>query len=415
MTNSANRNQFFCGEVTGKNRQVLLNDGPDADGVANLIPGVVDQLTPGVPSFIAPGFPGGDDPYDPAQGVAFSGVNRDLTYLSLSGDWDIAGSGYALIGSLAYRSDELTTGSDSDHSSVNLASPFSGPSDLSQLECILCASEIDDAEDFTLELRIESPADSRLSWLVGAFYYDQQIDGSDIVWAAGGAPAIAVTPVEDVEETRNIAGYAMVDYAFLENFSVAAEVRYFDEEKKLLEGKDQAVPDFQDKASFDEWAPRLSANWNVTDNAMLYAIYAKGYKPGGLNGTAGAGVGAPTYDQEEADSYEAGVKSVLADGRVMANVTFFLNKLDKIQLTTPLASAGGQLTSIVTNQGDGEVKGIELELGWSIMDNLDVGLTYALADTEFTEGCDEFQWTLTSGGGVLNDAVACTGNDPNGA
>ncbi|MGI9344135.1 MAG: TonB-dependent receptor, partial [Gammaproteobacteria bacterium] len=413
-TNSTNNNQYFCGEISGENRVVSVNDGPDADGVANLVPGIPDQPTPGVPAFIVPGFPGGDDPYDPAQGVAFSGVERDLTYLNFSGDWDIMGSGYNLIGSIAYRNDELATGSDSDHSAVNLASPFAGPSDLSQSECLLCASEIDDATDVTMELRIESPGDQRLTWMLGGFYYGQEIDGSDIVWAPSGAPATTVTGVLDTEETTNIAAFGMLEYAFLEDFSMALELRWFDEEKTLVEGKDLPTPSFDGKASFSEWAPRVSANWDVTDNSMLYAIYAKGYKPGGLNGDAGAGVGAPTYGQEEADTYELGLKTVVADGRVYLNAALFFNQLDKIQLTTPLSSAGGQLTSIVTNQGDGEVKGVELEFGWAILDNLNLGMSYALADTRFTEGCDKDQWVLTSGGGVLTDAQNCTGNNVNG-
>ena len=98
MTGSTNNNQYFCGEISGENRQVLLNDGPDADGQANLIPGVLGQPTPGIPPFIIPGFPGGEDPYNPAQGVPFSGVERELSYLSFSGDWDMMGSGYTLIG-----------------------------------------------------------------------------------------------------------------------------------------------------------------------------------------------------------------------------------------------------------------------------------------------------------------------------
>ncbi len=417
VTDSTNNNQYFCGEVSGANRQVSVNDGPDADGVANLTPGIANQPTPGVPSFIVPGFPGGDNPYDPAQGVAFSGVDRDLTYVNLSGNWDMMGSGYDLIGSIAFRNDELTTGSDSDHSSVNLASPFAGASDLSQLECILCASEIDDATDVTMELRIESPADDRkLTWMLGGFYYDQEIDGSDIVWdtANGGAPATTVTGVQDTEQTTNIAAFGAIEYSFVDSFSMGLELRWFDEEKQLTEGKDQPTPTFDGTVSFSEVAPRVLANWGVTDNAMLYAIYAKGYKPGGLNGVAGEGVGAPTYDQEEADTYEIGVKSNLADNRVMLNLALFYNKLDKIQLTTPLASGGGQLTSIVTNQGDGDITGLELEFGWVILDNLNFSASYALADTEFTSGCDEFQWTLTSGGGILNDAANCAGNNVNG-
>ena len=321
------------------------------------------------------------------------------------------------MGAAAYRDEKITTGSDSDHTSVNLASPFIPFGNSPNLfGCLLCASDIADANDLTLELRLESPGDGRLTWLLGAFYYNQEIDGSEIVFdiANGGAPATMVTPVQDTEETTNVAGFGMIEYAFFDEFSMALELRYFDEEKKLTEGKDQPSPTFDDKASFSEWAPRVSANWNVSDNAMLYAIYAKGYKPGGLNGVPGENVGKPEYEQEEADTYEIGIKSVLADNRVILNVALFYNQLDKIQLTTPLASGSGDLTSIVTNQGDGDVKGVEVEFNWAILDNLSAGLTYALADSRFTNGCDEFQWTLTSGGGVLTDAAACTGNNPNG-
>ncbi|MCC7258907.1 MAG: TonB-dependent receptor [Gammaproteobacteria bacterium] len=72
--------------------------------------------------------------------------------------------------------------------------------------------------------------------------------------------------------------------------------------------------------------------------------------------------------------------------------------------------------SIVTNQGQGEVKGLELELLYLLTDDITLGANYALADTEFTEGCDEFQYILTSGGGLLNPnaATPCTGNDLTG-
>ncbi|EED31061.1 TonB-dependent receptor, plug [gamma proteobacterium NOR5-3] len=71
-----------------------------------------------------------------------------------------------------------------------------------------------------------------------------------------------------------------------------------------------------------------------------------------------------------------------------------------IQLTTPIENpSDSSLTSIVTNHGEGEVFGVELELSYYATENLMFGLNYALADTEFTSGCDEFQWTLTSGGG----------------
>jgi len=59
--------------------------------------------------------------------------------------------------------------------------------------------------------------------------------------------------------------------------------------------------------------------------------------------------------------------------------------------------------------------GLELDIRAIVSEQLDVGMTYALADTGFTEVCDDFQWTLTSGGGELQpggEAVSAdfTGN-----
>ena len=86
-----------------------------------------------------------------------------------------------------------------------------------------------------------------------------------------------------------------------------------------------------------------------------------------------------------------------------------------IQLTTPIQSiTTGAVTSIATNQGSGEIKGLELEARFAATENLTLGLTYALADTEFTEGCDDFQYTLTSGGGVYRSSAPATSFNPTG-
>jgi len=78
-------------------------------------------------------------------------------------------------------------------------------------------------------------------------------------------------------------------------------------------------------------------------------------------------------------------------------------KVNDMQLTTPVNNpVSGAITSLSTNQGDGKIKGIEIESRFVATENLTLGLNYALADTEFTAGCDDFQYNITSGGGILN-------------
>jgi len=433
VTSSTNNNQYFCGNINRPGNTVALNDGPVRPGWPSTI-----DLLPGFPNLSVP--PGtwqlnqfvtlpsaGGDLYNPNLGLPFSGVERDRLDIMMLSEWDINGSGWLLSASLGFRDETRKTGSDSDHSQLNFLAGNPAPG---VTTCTFCASVVDEYEDIALELRLESPADERLRWMVGAFYFDQDQVNRRITFAQldGGAPL-------DELGVRNWAGFGMIEYDFSDRISGTAELRYFDEKKSLKEYRygagttqgrgNNTVYDafeaqtvlFDESASFDAWAPRLSLSWQALDDVLLYAIWAQGYKPGGLNGTAGSTVqpeARPEYEQESSNSYEIGVKTSWFDNRLLANVGFYFIDSKKIQLTTPLSAGGGTLTSIVTNQGAGETFGLELELLYALTEELTVGMNYALADTKFTSGCDADQWILTSGGGVLNDANACTGNDLNG-
>ncbi len=413
-TGSTNNNQYYCGEVNAPGRTVQLNDGPAVNTV--LVPGIPNVDLPGFSlpfpgSPLPPGIFQGGPPYNPNTGVAFSGVERDIARISLQGQWEF-NNGYALIGSVTGRTEDRKTGSDSDHTSVNLLQadafgPVPPPPDT--VECFFCASGAAKDEDYSAELRLQSPIDSAFRWMVGAFYYDQTTELSDIFFSGEG-------PVEDESTVENTAVFGSIEYDFTDAFTATLELRWFDETKGLTEGVDTTDPTRETK-SFSEVAPRVTANWKVAEDTILYGIYAKGYKPGGVIGSAGAELVPPTttYEQEESDNFELGVKTSFADNRVILNAAVFFIDAQDIQLTTPLQSGGeGTFTSVVTNQGSGETYGIELDATWLVNDNLTLGATYALASTEFTEGCDEFQWTLTSGGGQLQDSENCTGTSPNG-
>lgn len=406
-TGSSNNNQFYCGEVNRPGDSVALNDGPANTTI--VVPGIPDTPLPGfdIPGVFPPGlFPGGD-PYNTGTGVAFSGVDREIFLASLKASLDF-GSGYSLVGSFASRTEDRSTGSDSDHSSINYIYNAFFPAPPETVECTFCASSIDEYEDYSFEVRLESPADRRLRWMLGAFYYDQEQETFDILFNG-------TSPAELEQTVENTAVFGSLDYDLTDAVTATLELRWFDEEKGRTELDVAPVASF--KSGDEEVAPRFSLNWAVNDDTIVYGIYAKGYKPGGVIGSDGATLLPPTttYEQEESDTWEIGQKSVLMDGRMVFNASVFFIDAENIQLTTPLASGGsGALTSVVTNQGSGETFGVEIEARYAANEYLTVGGTWAMADSEFTEGCDDFQWTLTSGGGVLQDADICTGSSPNG-
>ncbi|MEM1144604.1 MAG: TonB-dependent receptor [Pseudomonadota bacterium] len=381
---STNDNQYFCGDVQAGT--IALND-QDAVGETIVRADVPNGgFLPGGATFFG-------QPYSTTDGTAFDGVNREIYLASLLVEHEFE-NGYALTLSSAFREEELKTGSDSDHSSVNFKFSGGTPGEPFE-ESFFAISGTSEREDYSVELRFDSPQDKDLRWMVGGFYFDQDIEGFDILFSG---------PDEllDTQQLENLAVFGSVTYDFSDKLTASAEIRYMEETKDLNE-----VSGFNDEDTWTSTTPRFTVNYQWTDQVMVYASFAQGAKPGGFNGEAGVGVGFPTYEQEESSNYELGIKSTLLDGRMVANAAVFFTDVEDVQLTTPIQEPGTQnLTSIVTNQGAGEVFGVELELTYYASENLLFGANYALADTEFTEGCDEFQWTLTSGGGrfVGNEA-----------
>jgi len=373
-----NNFQYFCGDI--QERPIALND---RDAVGDTV------LRGDVPAAGGTFF---GDPYSRTDGTAFDGVKREINLASFLADYQF-NNGYSLTVSSAYRKEEQSTGSDSDHSSVSFKFSGGTPGEPFE-ESLFAISGISEREDYSIELRFDSPQDRDLRWMVGAFYFDQQIDGFDIAFGAPERYQTTTSPTDE-QKLSNEAVFGSITYDFSERLTASAEIRYMEEDKSL-----QDVEGFSGQDTWTSTTPRVTVNYQLSEDVMLYASYAEGAKPGGLNGSIGQSIGVPIYDQEESINYELGAKSTLMGGRLIANAALFFTEVTDIQLTTPAEIPGSQnLTSVATNQGEGEVLGLELELSYYATDNLMLGFNYALADTEFTKGCDEDQWTLTSGGG----------------
>ena len=57
----------------------------------------------------------------------------------------------------------------------------------------------------------------------------------------------------------------------------------------------------------------------MNDDQLVYATFSTGFKPGGSNPTSGD-AGVNTYDPEELEVFEVGMKNTLMDGRLQLNV-----------------------------------------------------------------------------------------------
>jgi iron complex outermembrane recepter protein len=407
LSASTNANQYYCGEL--KTRPIFLNDGPSFTGVLPRDPAVPDNLLTLVPPTTA---------YNPAQGIAFSGVERNSRFFSGISDWDIGGSGYVLTVDGGLRTEDRRTGSDSDFMSFN---NLSAATRAQGLEAAGANTSADNYFDYSVEARIASPVDRDLRFLVGVYYYEQEQRLYDINF---NAPKGMSSPFE-ISDVYNKAVFGLVEWKFAPNWSITAEGRQAEETKQLtqfcttLPTPTSPFPcgpgiapgsafapggqTFGNRTTFRKFTPRATLQWQPTSDLNLYAIYAEGVKPGGFNGIAGRTVNPirETYEQETSKNYELGAKTKWFDNALSVNVALFYIDAKQIQLTQAITTAASPnaVTSLVTNQGSGDIQGFELETRWRAMDYLTLGLNFAYADSAFKEGCDDFQYTLTSGGG----------------
>jgi len=292
-----------------------------------------------------------------------------------------------------------------------------------------------EAKDFSQEIRFTFSGD-RWNGLIGGYYYDGENNTRDIrelpSWGQGIADAnflveylrmqqvcaanffceymipfgdstIVVPRNQNNQDIRNTALFGMFAFNFAEAWRLTLEGRWQEEKVKqsvVVQNLGEPVSETgSDSATFDSFNPRVTLDWQLAGNSMLYLLYAEGNKPGGFNSVTAIKAGLPTYDEETIKSIEFGSKNVFADGQFIANFAVYYNEIEGYQLTQ-LAQSGANTTTALVNAGDADVKGLELEMQYRPIaaEGLILTFNYAWNDSEYTKGVDQNQ-------GVLNDVA----------
>lgn len=156
--------------------------------------------------------------------------------------------------------------------------------------------------------------------------------------------------------------------------------------------------EFDDNFSDSEFIYTAKLDYDLTDDLLVYGSFAHGYKAGGFNldPTAAAGGADPRFDSEEVDSWELGIKTTLADGRVRFNLTGFRSTYDNFQV---LEFTGTRFQTF--NVDDVSSTGFEAELNASLSDAVSLNGGFTYADAEYGDDCDD--------GGTIAPAIPLCG------
>lgn len=257
------------------------------------------------------------------------------------------------------------------------------------------------------ELQLAGEAmDGSLNYVGGLFYYKEKAETFNPQSYFGGATSFQS---DYGSHTKAYAAYAQVDYDLTEQLKLTLGGRYTHEKKDVRRflriNSDLAngitsprvvadipyggVPD----AKYKNFSPAVTLAYQPNRNINVYGRFARGFKSGGFNGetndfrapTADCPTGAfelcNPYLPEKVDSYELGIKTRMAGGRVILNVAGFWDEHKDIQLS--VFTAGGAAASIVKNAAKARVRGIEIETVLRPLDALTINGSVAFLDPKY--------------------------------
>ena len=248
------------------------------------------------------------------------------------------------------------------------------------------------------ELRVASPADAPFRVIAGLFYQRQShnieqnyiIDNiADSITVTGTASNIWLTKQQRVD--RDYAAFGEASFDVTDKLTLTGGLRYYKYDNSLqgffgysggyssrtgeaaclnTDGTTRRanpggtpvpilVPGSPctnvDKSTSDtDFIHKLNATYKFSDDALVYATWSRGFRPGGINrrGTL------PPYGADELDNYELGWKTTF--GAFRWNGAVYQEDWNGIQLS--FLGANG-LTEI-RNAGIARIRGVEMDMGY---------------------------------------------------
>ena len=156
--------------------------------------------------------------------------------------------------------------------------------------------------------------------------------------------------------------------------------------------------------------PQVQLSWDVTDQTMLFLRYAEGFKSGGFS----AGMSAPDVEQfvyhpEEAETLEAGVKSLMADGRLELNIVAFQTDFANRQVSALAPVFFGAPEFIIQNAAASTSTGFEFDGRWAASENLAITFSGAVLDSTYDSysgaACNGYKRARRQDGCAVNGAT----------
>ncbi len=251
------------------------------------------------------------------------------------------------------------------------------------------------SQQFSEELQLSVRTD-RINAIGGFYYFTEDLFNENAIatgaktgqfdpTAPGGGRRVFLTGNGD---TNSWALFWNVVFDLTPQIAIKGGGRYTEDTRKIdNENFIFVAPTFQlmipgpdGKRTFTNYTNEAGLEWRPADNILLYYTYSEGFKAG--TGQLGTTVGR-IVDPESITNHEAGLKTTLADRRLIINLAGYTYHVDNVQLDQTLPGGPTGFITQFRNATSQDGHGIELEAFWTPTDLLRFSGAIAYQKTKF--------------------------------
>lgn len=250
------------------------------------------------------------------------------------------------------------------------------------------------ARQFSQELRLVSPANDQLSYVIGAFYSNGKTDRGFVRGPSG--PVVANW--SSLSKTESYAVFGQLTYNIAETTHLDAGVRSNHENvsAEFINNVPNANPPANNatclalcvgNASDSVVTWKAALRQDISDDVMGYVSFARGYKGQGFDISTGFNPrrAAVPVRPETSDAYELGLKSRFLDNKVQLNVAAFWSNFRDFQAQSGILLPDNTVLLTLNNVGKVRTRGLEVELSAKPSPVLTLDGALSFTDTRIME------------------------------
>ncbi len=212
---------------------------------------------------------------------------------------------------------------------------------------------------WTVETRLASNDSDPLSWVAGAYFYDN-VQSFRMI----NPPNLDQSPLK----TRSYAAFGQLTYGLSPGVRFTGGLRFTSDHKEGVNRNYGVTPTavVTYDQTWNTWTWRAGTEFDVGPENMLYASVSTGFKAGGSFAAAGDN----TFGPEHLTAYMVGSKNRFLDGDLQLNVEAYYYKYDDLQVAyVDFFPEFGGVGRKVVNAGKATTYGIEAEFEGRLTQN----------------------------------------------